>query len=170
MNGRGPGPRHTFEFLIERLEAFVQRRRWELNDANRIAEWARLRAAPQGSGGSRGTAAASSGGSDRTAAEAENDGATAAPAAAAPPSKDAKPLNSLVAPLRATKGGPKNMRLCLFYVSGKCNRETCDFWHPTADERSFTTDEVEAAHDFCGRPRDYTRGGKKSVSRSAAAK
>jgi len=157
MNGRGPGPRHTFEFLIERLEAFVQRHRWELNDANRTAEWARLRASPPGNSGPRATAAAENGGSDRTA-EAKNEGAVAAPAAAAPPDKEQKPLNSLVTPLRATKGGPKSLRLCLFYVSGKCARETCDFWHPTAAEREFTAEEIEAAHDFCGRPRDYTRG------------
>jgi len=141
-----------------------------VNDANRTAEWARLRAATPGGGGSRGTAAASSGGSDRTAAAAQDAGATAAPAVAEVPKKEKEPLNSLVEPLRASVG-PNKKRLCLFFVCGKCKSgEKCEYWHPAPEERTFTAEEVDAALDFCGRPRDYTRGRSRSAGKRAGDK
>jgi len=170
MNFRGPGPKHSFEFLIERLEGFVQRRRWEANDASRTAEWARMRAAPSGSGGARGAAAVSNGGSDRTAADEPDAGATAAPAVTETPRKEKEPLNLLVAPLRATEG-PNKKRFCLFYICDKCKSgDKCDWWHPGPEERTFTTEEVDAALDFCGRPRDYTRARSRSTGKRGESK
>ena len=93
---------------------------------------------------------------------------TAAPAAEAPAKADDEPLNPLVDKLRAIVS-PENKRLCLFYVCDKCTRDKCDWWHPAPEARAFTPEEVEATLDFCGRPRDYTKGRKKGFGKRSSA-
>jgi len=129
-----------------------------------------MRALSSGSGTARGAAAVSNGGSDRTAADEPDAGATIAPAVTEAPRKEKEPLNPLVGPLRATEG-PDKKRLCLFHICDKCKSgDKCDWWHPGPGERTFTTAELDAALDFCMRPRDYTRGRSRSAGRGGASK